>query len=232
MQRIARAKERRVGENRAPLVFQNEGQYALTGSGITRWVFILHANEATQPLKQVTIHKTKTPLTMRRSGTPLAFLAISLFVAGCAGYTYEAGVAYQTVHHTPRYESRLYHRVDQDARRYTRHLDHYLHLSRRQERRIYRLLKDRAYALLDRTPRAEHYRIYPFPREYGHSTHRITRRWWHETDRRIEGQLKRRQVREYRALTHRDYYDDGYDRRPKRYDDDDGYYEHDDDDDD
>ena len=87
------------------------------------------------------------------------------------------------------------------------------------------MLKNRAYDLLDRTPRSEHYRVYPFPRNYGQRTHRITRRWWHQTDRAIESLLSRRQIREYRALTHRDYYDDRYDhrrdRRHDRYDDDD-----------
>ncbi len=176
---------------------------------------------------------------MRRSGYTAALLVIPLLVAGCAAHVYEAGVAYEVIHESPRHDSRYYHRVDRDARGYVNHLDHYLRLNPRQERRIERLLRNRTYDLLDRTARAEHYRVYPFPRNYGRKTHRIARRWWHQTDRRIEGLLSRRQLREYRALTHRDYYDDDrYDRRRDRYDDDDDGYDrrrnrrHQDDDDD
>lgn len=156
---------------------------------------------------------------MRRSGLTLTLLAIPLIVAGCSAYAYEGSVAYEVIHESPRHESRYYHRVDRDAHGYVNHLDRYLHLSRHQERRVYRLLKTRAYDLLDRTPRSAHYSVYPFPRNYGNRTHRITRRWWHETDRRIENLLSRRQIRAYRSLTHRDYYDDRYD------DDDDDHYD-------
>ena len=168
----------------------------------------------------------KPPFTMRRSGFTAALLVISLLGAGCAAHVYEAGVAYEVVHESPRHGSRYYHRVDRDARGYVNHLDYYLRLTHRQERRINRLLKNRAYDLLDRTARSEHYRVYPFPRNYGRKTHRIARRWWHETDRRIENLLSRRQIREYRALTDRDYYDN--DRRRDRYDDDDDGYDDDD----
>jgi hypothetical protein len=155
---------------------------------------------------------------MRRSGSISGLLLIPLLLAGCAGYGYRVGAAYETVHHSPRHESRYYERVEQDARRYTQRLDRALHLSQRQERSIARLLMDRTYALLDRTPRSEHDRVYPFPRQDGRRMDRFARRWWQETDRRIEHHLNRRQVRQYRAWNHSDYDDDGYDRRRNRYD--------------
>ena len=171
------------------------------------WVFILHGDRVTPEM--VNYRSFKTPFTMRRSGYTLALFVIPLLMAGCTAYAYESGVAYETVYENPRHGSRYYHRAYRDARGYANHLDHYLHLSRRQERRIHRLLHNRTNDLLNRTAPSEHYRVYPFPRNYGRKTHRITRRWWHETDRRIEALLSRRQVRAYRALTRRDYYDDG-----------------------
>lgn len=155
---------------------------------------------------------------MRRSGSISGLLLIPLLLAGCAGYGYRAGAAYETVHHSPRPESRYYQRVEPDARRYTQRLDRSLHLSQRQERSIARLLTDRTYALLDRTPRPERDRVYPFPRQDGRRMNRFARRWWQETDRRIEQHLNRRQIRESRAWHDRDY-DDGYDRRRNRHDD-------------
>ena len=164
----------------------------------------------------VTLLSNQTLLTMRRSGLTLALLAIPLLAAGCAGYPYQVGVAYETIHPEARPASRYYNRLDRDVRGYVNHLDHRLRLNRRQEQRIRRLLQNRAYDLLERTARSEHARVYPFPRHEAGRAHPIARRWWQETDRRIESLLNRRQVRAYRALTHQGYDDDRYD--DDRYD--------------
>lgn len=150
---------------------------------------------------------------MRHSRFIIVLLMAPLFLTGCAGYAYQTGVAFETVHHqTPR-TSRFYNRVDQDARGYVRYLDRYLRLNKHQERRINQVLQNRTYDLLDRTRIAEHRAVYPFPRHDGPRAPRITQRWWQQTDNRIESVLNRRQRREYRSLVN----DDRYDRRDGRY---------------
>lgn len=168
---------------------------------------------------------------MRRSGFILALLVTPFLLTGCAGYGYQTGVAYQTVHHPAPRNSRFYNRVDQDVRGYVHHLDRSLRLNKRQERDIYRVLQRRTYDLLDRTRRAEHQEVYPFPRRYGSRAYRVTERWWRQTDDQIESRLNQRQRREYRALVdggrydrrddrYRDRDDDRYDNRRRRgYDD-------------
>ncbi len=154
-------------------------------------------------------------LAMRRSGFFLALWALPL-LAGCAAYGHEGIYREAPYYDAPRRSH--YQRVEQDARRYAHRLDGALHLSRRQEQRIRRLLADRAYALLDRTRPSDHRYVYPFPRRYHRQANRRVARWWRETDRRIESLLDRRQLRSFRALTGRDDYgEDRYRRQHRRY---------------
>ncbi len=95
---------------------------------------------------------------------------------------------------------RAYGRLEHDARRHVRALDRALHLDRRQERRIERLLAERAADYLRRARPRDWDRANPFPRRYGE---RATRAWWHGTDRRIERELNPRQRHAYRSLVRR-----------------------------
>jgi len=142
-----------------------------------------------------------------------------LLLMGCAAYAYEGPVAYETVHRGPDAQNPYVHRVDRDVHAYVQRLDRRLRLTPRQQQRLNGLLKERTYDLLHRTRRAQHDRVYPFPRRSGRTAY-YAGRWWNETDRRIENVLNRRQIREYRALTRGDRYDDRRDnRRDDRRDD-------------
>lgn len=157
---------------------------------------------------------------MPRSGSLPVLLLVLLFVGGCAASVYESShpappYTRDYERNRPRRSDHYYDRVERDTRRYVDRLDAYLHLSRRQEQRICRLLADRVYELLDRAYAAERHRVYPFPRSYERKPHRTVERWWHETDRRIEKRLTRKQRRAYRAWVSRDY---RYNRRDLYYD--------------
>lgn len=127
--------------------------------------------------------------------------ALAVLAAGCAPYSigreghHRRTRTERVVHRTPA-RAAVYRRVPNDARQYTRQLDRALRLNRRQEQAIERLLVDRTVALLDRTNPRLHARVYPFPRQRADS--REARRWWRDTDRRIERVLDKRQRRVYR----------------------------------
>lgn len=183
---------------------------------------------------------------MIRSGTFLALLALPLLATGCAATYAQGGYAHRDTRYDTPVTSRYYHRVERDVRGYIRHLDRHLRLHRRQERHLHQMLTTRVFNRLDRSHRAEHDRVYPFPRTYGNRGNNT--RWWRETDRIIERTLNHRQARAYRALTRHDYDrgsyyydrgsyyddddDDGDDRYERRRDRDRYKRRHDDDDDD
>ena len=89
-----------------------------------------------------------------------------------------------------------------DVDRYVRSVDRAVRLDRRQERRVFELLEDRAYRYAsrgryDRDRRAAS----PFPRTARPS--RDAERFWRDADRRIERVLDRRQRDRYRDFTRR-----------------------------
>lgn len=116
-----------------------------------------------------------------------------------------------------RRSSAYYNRVDRDARSFVQNLDRRLRLNNSDERNIDRLLSQRTYQLLDRTRRADHDRVYPFPRRYNNNRNNAVDNWWRATDSQIERYLDRNQRDEYRRITRRN--NDRYDRDRRDRDD-------------
>lgn len=130
----------------------------------------------------------------------LALALLAALAAGCMPYTIEGrhhrARTERVAHRPPARSAALYRRVPADARQHARQLGRALRLDRRQERAVERLLVERTAALLEGTSPRLHALVYPFPRLRAES--REARRWWRETDRRIERVLDRRQRRAYR----------------------------------
>ena len=124
--------------------------------------------------------------------------------------------------------------VRRGAERYVDRVDRAVRLDRRQERRVYDLLEDRAvrYASRGRYDR-DRSGASPFPRRARQS--RDADRFWRDADRRIERVLDRRQRDRYRRFTRqfddRRYHDDRRDREDRRSRDRDDDDDWDDDDD-
>lgn len=159
---------------------------------------------------------------MRRTIPLFSVLAFLVLLGGCSLYSYED--IFRDRYPDDRYPypdrrdgrmSRYYDRMDEDVYRYTRTLQQEVGLDRRQAERIDRVLRDRTYDLLARTPSRRHNEIYPFPRRYGNERNRAVRSWWASTDRQVERHLSRDQRRRYDDLVRGRRYD-----RNGRYEDD------------
>ena len=110
--------------------------------------------------------------------------------------------------------------VRRGAERYVDQVDRAVRLDRRQERRVYDLLEDRAVRYARDRRSAS-----PFPRRARQS--RDADRFWRDADRRIERVLDRRQRDRYRRFTRQ--FDDRRDRDDRRYRDRDDWDDDDDD---
>ncbi|MGB3542134.1 hypothetical protein [Rubrivirga sp.] len=154
----------------------------------------------------------------------LLLLALAASLVGCVGLEelYRQADRFPT---DRRYDERGYDNRGVD--RYVREVDRAVRLDRRQEERVRDVLYDRSYRFEDRYRRS---RVEsPFPRRARAS--REVDRFWNDTDRAIERQLRGRQRREYRRFTQRFERDRDrrYDRRDRRGDDDDDDWDDDDD---
>ncbi len=149
---------------------------------------------------------------------PLALLvAFGLGATGCMsayGASYRSAsyghVSTRAVHHDHHHYTNTseYRSIRRDADRYADFLDHELHLSRRQERNIERLLRDRTRELLRHTQPRDHHYVYPFPRN---NRAQSVRQWWNRTDSYIERTLNPHQRHEYRHLARSFEHHSGYD---------------------
>lgn len=128
---------------------------------------------------------------------------LALLVAGCSTFGYPTRYPdsrYPDPRRAPdtrRAGAAVHVRVAQDADRYVQVLDRRVRMNQNQERRIHRLLTERAFERVARRSSRDQARYYPFPRR---TDDRHNRSWWKSTDRQIERVLDRRQRRVHRDL--------------------------------
>lgn len=143
---------------------------------------------------------------------PSLFL-VALLIGGCSTFGHQARFPDARLPDTRRAPdvrragTAVHTRAARDADRYVQVLDRQLRLNRSQERRIHRLLTDRAYDRVARRSARDQARTYPFPRRV---EDRHNRSWWRSTDRQIERLLDRRQKRIYRDIVR------SFERAPQR----------------
>ena len=136
----------------------------------------------------------------------LSLFLLAALVGGCTTFGYPSRYPdtrypdsrYPDTRRAPdarRAAAAVHARTARDAERYVEALDRRLRLNRRQERRIHRLLTDRAFDRVARHRGRDAARAYPFPRRV---EDRHNRSWWRSTDRQVERHLNGHQRRAYR----------------------------------